>query len=90
VNHLSAFSWGYWGWGSHTSDLIKAADSVEQDRGRSPPLFVDIRFRRSVRAIGFRESAFAQTVGADRYATAALWRGFCTRLRPGSTFRSRS
>jgi hypothetical protein len=63
----SAFSWGYWGWGSHTSDLIKAVDLVEQGRGRAPPIFADIRFSRSVRAAGFRDSVFAETVGADRY-----------------------
>ena len=67
MNQPSAFSWGYWGWGSHTSDLVHAVDVVEHDRGRAPPVFADIRFSRSVRATGFRDSAFAETVGPDRY-----------------------
>jgi len=47
------FTWGYYGWGNHTPDLVKAVDAVETSRGFQPPMFVDIRIRRSVRAAGF-------------------------------------
>jgi hypothetical protein len=61
------FSWGYWGWGTATSRFVDAADTVEAARGFTPPLFVDIRISRSVRAPGFRERVFEQTVGEKRY-----------------------
>jgi hypothetical protein len=64
---LTAFSWGYWGWGPHTSDLIRSVDGVERARGKEPPIFADIRFFRSGRATGFRGSAFEETVGNSRY-----------------------
>ncbi len=68
-NRLTMFSWGYEGWGNATKQLVQAVDRVEQDRGFEPPLFVDIRISRSVRAIGFRDTAFENAVGYDRY----LW-----------------
>jgi len=46
MKHLEAFSWGYWGWGNHTRELIDAVDAVERRHGRRPPVFVDIRFSR--------------------------------------------
>ena len=61
------FSWGYEGWGNATKELKEAVDAVELARGFKPPVFVDVRLRREVRAIGFRGAAFAQTVGKDRY-----------------------
>jgi hypothetical protein len=42
-------------------------DAVEAERGFEPPLFVDIRISRSVRAEGFSGTAFEETVGEDRY-----------------------
>jgi hypothetical protein len=27
------FTWGYWGWGNHTSDLVKGVDAVEVKSG---------------------------------------------------------
>lgn len=63
------FSWGYFGWGNSADQLVKAVDAVERSRGFKPPLFVDIRIRRNVRAAGFVGSAFEQVVGANRY----LW-----------------
>lgn len=66
---LSAFSWGYKGWGNHTPELIRMVDAVEAARGYEPPLFVDIRLRRQVRAIGFRDHAFERLLGPERY----LW-----------------
>jgi hypothetical protein len=64
---LTAFSWGYWGWGNHTRDFVRTVDAVERARGKRPPIFVDIRFSRSVRALGFRDSAFQEMVGESRY-----------------------
>lgn len=61
MKHLTAFSWGYWGWGNHTRDFVRTVDAIECARGMRPPLFIDIRFSRSVRALGFRGSAFEET-----------------------------
>jgi hypothetical protein len=63
------FSWGYYGWGTAPSRLVEAVDSVERARGFGPPLFVDIRIRREVRAKGFIGDAFAKVAGKERY----LW-----------------
>jgi hypothetical protein len=64
---LSIFSFGYYGWGNHTPELVEAVDAVEADRGFEPPLFVDIRIRRSVRAAGFTGPAFERLLGPDRH-----------------------
>jgi hypothetical protein len=61
------FSWGYEGWGNATKELMEAVDAAEHARGFEPPVFVDVRLRREVRAIGFRGTAFEQTVGKHRY-----------------------
>jgi hypothetical protein len=67
MKELTAFSWGYWGWGNHTREFVRAVDAIERDRGIRPPMFVDIRFSRSVRALGFRNTAFEEAVGKSRY-----------------------
>ena len=67
MRQLTAFSWGYWGWGNHTRDFVRMVDAVERVRGKRPPIFVDIRFSRSVRAPGFRDDIFERTVGKKRY-----------------------
>lgn len=64
---LTIFTFGYWGWGNATRELIRAIDSVERSKGFSPPLFFDIRLKRSVRAEGFREDAFERLLPKDRY-----------------------
>src|SRR5208283_1508058 len=61
------FTWGYHGWGNHTPDLVEAVDAVETSRGFEPPIFVDIRIRRSVRAAGFTGPAFEKQVGPERH-----------------------
>ncbi len=61
------FSWGYWGWGTTTAEFVRAADAVEASRGYAPPLFVDIRIARDVRAIEFRGTAFESLVTPERY-----------------------
>jgi hypothetical protein len=61
------FTWGYYGWGNHTLDLVEAVDAVESSRGFQPPIFVDIRIRRSVRAAGFTGAAFERLLGQDRH-----------------------
>lgn len=63
------FSWGYFGWGNATEQLVRTVDAVEWDRGFGPPLFVDIRIRRSVRAAGFTGFAFEDLLGPKRH----LW-----------------
>ena len=62
----TVFSWGYWGWGNHTKVLVDMVDKVEASRGFLPPLFVDIRIRRNVRAVGFNGDSFEKLLG-DRY-----------------------
>jgi len=64
---LTIFSWGYWGWGSSAAQFLKAADAVEAARGYEPPVFVDIRIQRSVRAANFCGDAFRKIVGEARY-----------------------
>ena len=67
ANPLTLFSWGYWGWGAHTRQLLRLSAAVEADRGYKAPLFVDIRVRRSVRAEGFRGDNFERLAGRSRY-----------------------
>jgi hypothetical protein len=50
-----------------TRKLVEAVDIAEKKRGFKPPLFVDIRLQRTVRAKGFSGDAFALVVGASRY-----------------------
>ena len=64
---ITLFSFGYWGWGNSTPQLIEAFDALEHSRGFNPPLLVDIRISRSVRAPGFNNRAFETLAGADRY-----------------------
>jgi hypothetical protein len=66
-NVLTLFTWGYEGWGNWTDKLVEAVDAVERSRGWGPPLFVDIRASRKVRAEGFREHAFERRFGPERY-----------------------
>lgn len=67
MKSLTLFTFGYYGWGNHTPQLVKAVDEVETSRGFEPPMFVDIRIRRSVRAAGFNGPAFERRLGEDRH-----------------------
>jgi hypothetical protein len=67
MKSVTLFSWGYYGWGNYTKQFVEAADAVEAKRGFNPPVFVDVRIRRMVRAPGFREKAFEKLLGPDRY-----------------------
>lgn len=64
---MIVFTWGYYGWGKYTEQLVQAFDAVEAARGWGPPVFVDVRASRSVRAEGFRDKAFERKFGPDRY-----------------------
>jgi hypothetical protein len=64
---LSLFSWGYWGWGNATGQLVEAVDLAERARGFEPPIFVDCRLRRQGRAKGFVGEAFRDLLGPTRY-----------------------
>lgn len=64
---LTLFSWGYFGWGNSIPQLLRATSLVEKSRGFEPPIFVDIRMNRAVRAIGFRENALEKRLGHSRY-----------------------
>jgi hypothetical protein len=61
------FTFGYHGWGNCTPRLVKAVDAVETSRGFEPPIFVDIRIRRNVRAKGFTGNAFEKLLGPQRH-----------------------
>lgn len=61
------YTFGYYGWGNHTPQLVEAVDAVETSRGFKAPIFVDIRIRRSVRAAGFTGPAFERLLGQDRH-----------------------
>jgi hypothetical protein len=67
MKRITAFTWGYWGWGTHAADFVRNVDAVERARGWRPPLFVDIRIRRTVRAPNFQQNAFEKIVGQRRY-----------------------
>jgi hypothetical protein len=67
VTKTTIFTWGYYGWGNHTPQLVEAVDAVERSRAFDPPLFVDIRIRRTVRAKGFQGNAFDKLLGQDRH-----------------------
>lgn len=64
---VEIFTFGYWGWGSETKRLLDLTAGVERERGFEAPCFVDIRISRSVRATGFRDRAFEELAGPDRY-----------------------
>lgn len=69
VKRVSIFSWGYWGWGNATRQLVMAMAAAERAHDFTTPIFVDIRYSRSVRAVGFRGPAFKTMLPKGRY----LW-----------------
>jgi hypothetical protein len=64
---LTLFTWGYYGWGNATLQLVNVVDSVEAGRGFEPPLLVDFRIRRTVRAKGFQGNPFEKLLGTSRH-----------------------
>jgi hypothetical protein len=64
---ITVFLWGYYGWGPHGKDLLRLSAAVELARGFKPPVFVDIRVRRSGRARDFNGPAF-ERMASNRYA----------------------
>jgi hypothetical protein len=64
---MTIFTWGYYGWGNATPQLVEAVDVAETSRGFEPPIFVDIRIRRTVRAKGFQGNAFEKLLGPSRH-----------------------
>src|ERR1019366_9161049 len=67
MSATTIFTFGYFGWGNATPQLVQAVDAVETIRGFEPPIFVDIRIRRNVRANGFVGSAFEKLLGPSRH-----------------------
>jgi hypothetical protein len=67
MKEITTFTWGYWGWGTHTKEFVRIADAIERKRSFQPPIYVDIRLSRKVRAPGFREGAFESVLGCRRY-----------------------
>jgi hypothetical protein len=64
---VTLFTFGYRGWGNCTRQLVDAIDASERKRGFSPPIFFDIRYKRNVRAEGFRGDAFERLLPKGRY-----------------------
>ncbi|MEX1095317.1 MAG: hypothetical protein WED34_04675 [Planctomycetales bacterium] len=67
MKRITTFSFGYRGWGNATPQLVRAVDAAERARDFRPPILVDCRFSRSVRAAGFLGNAFGELLGANRY-----------------------
>ena len=67
MKRVTAFTWGYWGWGHAAPQFVRAAGALERKRGFKPPVFVDVRLSRSVRAPAFRDRAFERAMGPKRY-----------------------
>jgi hypothetical protein len=67
MKRITAFSWGYRGWGTHAKEFVRNVDAIERDRGWRPPVFIDIRIRRKGRAPDFQDNAFKEIVGHQRY-----------------------
>lgn len=67
MDKTTIFTWGYYGWGNATPQFVEAVDAVEASRGFEPPIFVDIRIRRTVRAKGFQGNAFEKLLGPSRH-----------------------
>lgn len=67
MRSITIFSFGYFGWGNATAELVKCVDAVEESRGLLPPVFVDTRISRAVRAKGFSGSAFGTLLGESRH-----------------------
>lgn len=63
AKRVTVFSWGYYGWGTHGKDLLRLTAAVEAARGFTPPPFVDIRARRTVRARDFNGEALRDLAG---------------------------
>ena len=64
---VTAFTWGYWGWGNSFERFLEAAEAHEAARGFDPPVFADVRLRRGVRAVAFRDAALEKRMGPERY-----------------------
>ena len=85
TDSLTAFSWGYKGWGNATAAVIEVFDAVEQRRGFAPPIFVDIRQGRGVRAEGFcgASGSFERKLGKKRYRWMSDLGNMAVRTRRG-------
>lgn len=64
---LTAYTWGYWGWGTQIEHFLEAAEVHEATAGFGPPAFADVRLQRTGRAPAFRGNALEDVVGKDRY-----------------------
>jgi hypothetical protein len=64
---LTLFTFGYFGWGNATRELVRSIDTAERKKGFSPPVFFDIRCKRNVRAKGFSGEAFQRLLPKGRY-----------------------
>jgi hypothetical protein len=64
---VTAYSWGYWGWGTQIEHFLEAAEAHEAAAGYGPPAFADVRLQRTGRAPAFRGNTLENVVGKDRY-----------------------
>ena len=66
-NPVAIFSFGYWGWGNHVPELKMAFLNHNRTYRRRGLFWVDIRIRRNVRAVGFRDDNPQELLGPSRY-----------------------
>ena len=90
MEKTTIFTWGYYGWGNHTPELVEAVDAVETSRGFEPPIFVDIRIRRTVRAKGFPGNAFEKLLGPTRHRWMKSLGNMFIQTAPALTSRSQT
>ena len=64
---IAMFTFGYDSWGIATQQLVQAVDAIEHQRDFKSPMFMDIRIRRVVRAVGFKGNTFGKLLDDDRY-----------------------
>ena len=64
MKKLTAFTWGYWGWGTHTNEFVDVVDAVERSRSFRPRIFVDIR-RPRLPGRSFRKRARSRGIVPD-------------------------
>ena len=58
MKRLTAFSFGYLGWGGATKEMVAWIYYVEKKRGFRPPIFIYTGISRTARSVGFRKDDF--------------------------------
>ena len=67
MERLTAFSWGYWGWGTHTPELIRTVDSDRAQSRQAAPDLCGYPILPSRKGWDFLRQCFRERDGLDRY-----------------------